>query len=129
MDTSLYNLYVPGMNPFDLFMWAGKGGFSDIIKNVTKSPFSHSSVGFWMQPIIGAPPRFFNAESTTLNDMPDSFTGEFRKGVQIVIMEGRLEGYNGDVWWYPIKEAFTEEEEVAMMQWCLSRHAERTPYD
>lgn len=129
MKTDLYNLYVREMSNFDLFLWAGKGGFSDVIKRVTRSKYSHSSVGIWMQPILGYPPRYFNAESTTLNDIPDAIHGEFRKGVQIVNFEQRIEGYNGDLWWFQIKDPFTEKEQFDMMQWCLERHASRTKYD
>lgn len=125
----LYNLYRELMMPFDLFMWSGKGGLSDIIKNVTKSPFSHASVGVWMQPIIGCPIRHFNAESTTLNNVPDAFYGDFRKGVQIVNFSQRLDGYDGEVWWVPLKEPFTEQQKLDMTVWLLQKEADRTQYD
>src|SRR5688572_28785861 len=120
MNTDLYNLYVSEMKNFDLFLWSGKGGFSDVIKAVTKSVYSHSSIGIWMMPIIGSPERYFCAESTTLNNLPDAITGEFRKGVQIVNFEQRAEGYEGDLWWFPIKDPFGQEEQLAMMKWCMS---------
>lgn len=124
-----YNLYRDLMMPFDLFLWSGSGGLSDVIKNVTKSVYSHASVGVWMQPIVGDPPRHFNAESTTLNDIPDAIYGDFRKGVQIVAFSQRLDGYNGEVWWFPMKEPFSSKEILDMTLWLLQKEADCTPYD
>ncbi len=130
MDSKVYDLYISLMQPFDLFLWSGKGGFSDVIKTVTKSAYSHASIGIWMQPIIGCPPRFFNAESTTLGNVPDALTGEITKGVQIVNFHQKIESYEGEgLWWFPIKDPFSEEEKLDMMNWLLEKHSSRTEYD
>lgn len=112
----------------DIFFFGGKGGFSDIIKNVTKSPYSHVGMAIWMTLPYTKDERLFIIESTTLNNVKD-ISGEFRRGVQIINMSQRLDGYEGDAWWAPLNNPLTLDEKVKMTAWLFQKYSSKTDYD
>src|SRR5687767_8237024 len=97
MKLELYNNYRDYIKTGDIIAFSGGGGFSDAIKQFTFSPYSHVGMAIWIEPIPNEK-RLFIMESTTLNDVPD-VNGEYRKGVQMVGMAQRLDGYVGEAWW------------------------------
>lgn len=77
----------------DLVLFSGKGGISAGIKWATLSRWSH--VGM----IVVLPEYDFVTvwESTTLSSLVDLDTKIPRKGVQLVPLSSRIEGYDGEV--------------------------------
>lgn len=67
-------------------------------------------------------------ESTTLNDVAD-FSGEFRKGVQMVVLSQRLANYNGEVSIRPLDAALTKQQEDKMVGWLFKKYSSYTEYD
>lgn len=112
----------------DVFFFSGKGGFSDIIKNVTKSPYSHVGMAIWMTLPYTQDERLFIIESTTLNNIKD-ISGEFRRGVQIINMSQRLDGFDGQTWWASLLSPLTLDEKVKMTEWLFQKYASKTDYD
>lgn len=112
----------------DLIAFSGKGWQSGLIKNATSSKYSHVGAAVWITPSLTMEPRLFIAESTTLNTAPDVM-GEYRKGVQIVAMAQRLEGYDGEAWWFPLKNPLTEDEKIAFLDWIWKAYSSKTKYD
>lgn len=80
------------MQPGDLIAFGGQGAFSKLIKWWTKSRVSH--VGVVAK--IDEQGRIMVMESTSL----DGF-----KGVQLNRLSRRVDEYNGEVWWYPLRES------------------------
>ena len=77
----------------DVILFSGKGGISAGIKWATLSRWSH--VGM----IVVLPEYDFVTvwESTTLSSLVDLDTNVPHKGVQLVPLSSRIEGYGGDV--------------------------------
>ena len=77
----------------DVILFSGKGGISAGIKWATLSRWSH--VGM----IVVLPEYNFVTvwESTTLSSLVDLDTNVPHKGVQLVPLSSRIEGYGGDV--------------------------------
>ncbi len=112
----------------DALFFSGKGRESSIIKRLTKSKFSHVGMALWLTPKVTDEPRLFIMESTTLNNIPD-VTGEYRRGVQMVPLAQRLEGYDGEAWWLPLKDPITEDEKPILLDWCWKQETSKVPYD
>ena len=87
------------MQPGDSIGFGGKSAFSEIIKLVTKSRVSHVGIILQRKLLIDGDPQdgFFNEimESTSYK----KFTG-----VQINRMSERLDYYEGDIWWLPLRK-------------------------
>jgi len=77
----------------DIVLFSGKGAFSDIIKLVSFSKWSH--VGM----ILNFSEYDFITiwESTTLSNIKDLTSGKSRKGVQLVPLSSRVQKYGGDM--------------------------------
>lgn len=113
----------------DIFFFrSAKVGFSDIIKYTTKSSYSHVGIALWMTLPYTKEERLFIIESTTLNNVKD-ISGEYRRGVQIVHMSQRLDGYNGKAWWFQLKNPLTFDEKVKMTEWLFQKYSSKTEYD
>jgi len=78
----------------DLLLFNGKSTISEAIKMITPGRFSH--VGM----VVNLPEYDFVCcwESTTLSSLDDLDTGQPTKGVQLVPLSSRLDGYKGEVW-------------------------------
>lgn len=77
----------------DVILFSGKGGISAGIKWATLSRWSHAGM------IVVLPEYDFVTvwESTTLSSLIDLDTKVPRKGVQLVPLSSRLEGYGGEI--------------------------------
>ena len=83
------------VEPFDIFLFSGKGFISRAIQLVTGSPWSHVGLS------LRLPGYDFNLlyESTTMSALPDLTTGAPVKGVQLTYLSQRLKTYDGRVGW------------------------------
>src|SRR5688500_18814624 len=100
----------------DCILFSGKGRESNLIKRVTISKFSHVGMALWLTPVSTDEPRLFLIESTTLNTVPD-ISGSYRRGVQMIPLAQRLEGYEGEAWWLPLKQPLNTEEKINLISW------------
>lgn len=92
------------VEPFDIFLFSGRGLISKGIQTITGSPWSHVALALRL-------PQFdlnLLYESTTLSDLPDLTTGAPVKGVQLVYLSERLRSYEGKVAWRPIRGPKTD---------------------
>lgn len=129
MDLTTYNKIRDEIRTGDVLAFGGKGRTSNIIKNITNSPYSHVGVALWITPMHTEINRLFIIESTTLNNLPD-VTGEYRRGVQMVPLAQRLAGYDGEAWWVPIKEPILETgEKERLTTWLFQKHSSNIEYD
>ncbi|MCP4338005.1 MAG: hypothetical protein GY799_03775, partial [Desulfobulbaceae bacterium] len=85
------------MKPGDVIAFGGKGHFSEIIKFATFSTVSHVGVMLQTKVVEDGSDRFFNQiiESTSLNGF---------NGVNISRFSDRLNSYDGDLWWLPLRD-------------------------
>lgn len=109
------------MKPGDVIAFGGNSNFSEIIKFATYSSVSH--VGVILQTKIPEDKtnRFFNQiiESTSSN------------GVAISRFSDRLEEYDGELWWLPLKEDIRENsfDQVKFFNFLFNQAKEKKPYD
>lgn len=130
MDMERYQLIRAGVKVGDVFAFDGKTPFSNLIKMRTASPYSHVAVCIGFHQIIpGQPPSLLMAESTMSVDKKDDISGEVIKGVQIHKVSSRLALSKSRVWWVPLKQTLSEEQEATMLQWIFKKHSNKTPYD
>lgn len=111
------------MQPGDVVAFSGKGDFSQIIKWATRSNVSHVGVILQSKLMIGNKPQdgFFNQiiESTTLNGF---------SGVSISRLSDRVDTYDGELWWLPLRDDVRSKLDSSIFyNWLL--HQERKPYD
>jgi len=111
------------MKPGDVIAFGGKGHFSEIIKFATFSDVSH--VGVILQTKIPEDDsnRFFNQiiESTSLNGF---------NGVNISRFSDRINSYDGELWWLPLKKEVRESfDKMKFFNFLFNQAKERKPYD
>lgn len=112
------------MQPGDVIAFGGKGHFSEIIKFATFSAVSH--VGVILQTRIpeDSRGRFFNQiiESTSLHGF---------NGVHVSRFSDRLNTYEGEVWWLPLKKEIRERsfDQERFFNFLFNQAKERKPYD
>ncbi|MCL1052166.1 hypothetical protein L2755_21450 [Shewanella abyssi] len=112
------------MQPGDVIAFGGKGNFSEIIKFATFSSVSH--VGVILQTKIPEDDtgRFFNQiiESTSLNGF---------NGVNVSRFSDRLDSYQGELWWLPLKKEIRELRfnTENYYNFLFNQAKERKPYD
>ena len=111
------------MKAGDVIAFSGKGDFSEIIKWATRSNISHVGVILQSKLLIGneAQDGIFNQiiESTTLNGF---------SGVTISRLSDRLDTYDGEIWWLPIKKDIDEKMDKKKFYDFLI-HQQRKEYD
>jgi hypothetical protein len=116
----------------DCIFFSGRGGVSDLIKDVSGSEYSHVGIVL-IDKQIGSPDtedgRVHLIESTTLNEIPDHIDGTYRKGVQIVMLGCRLESYDGKAWIFPLKTKITDENLKKGSDWLFSCHQAKIKYE
>lgn len=95
----LYQDARKNMKAGDVIAFSGKGDFSEIIKWATRAPVSHVGVVLQSKLLIDDQPQegLFNQiiESTSLNGF---------SGVNISRLSDRLDTYDGEIWWLPLKQ-------------------------
>lgn len=93
------------VEPFDIFLFGGKGFISRAIQQITGSRWSHVAIGLRLQEFD------WNLiyESTTLSDLPDLTTGAKVKGVQLHHLSQRIAKYDGIVGWRRISGRKSDE--------------------
>lgn len=112
------------MKPGDVIAFGGKGQFSQIIKYATFSSVSH--VGVILQTKIPADDtnRFFNQiiESASINDF---------NGVNVSRFSDRLDNYEGELWWLPLKKSIREKlfNQKKFFNFLFNQARDRKPYD
>lgn len=119
------------MKTGDLLAFSGKGAVSDLIKWKTNSEISHVGIVFSTN---FSDSRDNNnsvlmIESTSLLSGKDALNNELIKGVQMHFLSNRIQTYNGDIHWYPLKNELAQSKKAAMIQWLKKKHTQKTPYD
>lgn len=111
------------MKPGDVIAFGGKGQFSEIIKFATFSDVSHVGVILQTQVKDDSDKHFFNQiiESTSLNGF---------NGVNISRFSDRINTYEGELWWLPLREDVREKLNTRKFYDFLFNQAQqRKPYD
>ena len=124
-----YSQIRPAMRTGDVIAFSGKSRVSQIIKWKTGSPYSHVGIVLDNNISGGFGHSVLLMESTTLNNLPDSKSGELIKGVQMHFLSRRIETYNGEICWFGLQEKLTEAEAFAMQSWLREVHSKRVRYD
>jgi hypothetical protein len=117
------------MKTGDVIAFSGKGRVSQIIKWKTGSMFSHVGIVLDTDMQGGVGHAVMLIESTSLKNLPDALCNEVIKGVQIHFLSKRLESYEGEVWWVPLKDRLDNFNSNKIQEWLRNKHFERTPYD
>ena len=91
--TTAYKSIRSKLKTGDIILFSGKGGTSAGIKWATLSKWSHVGI------IVNLPEYDFVTvwESTTLSTTIDLDTNKARKGVQLIPLSARVNGYDGDI--------------------------------
>ena len=114
----------PKMKPGDVIAFGGKAHFSEIIKFSTRSSVSHVGAILQTKVVDDETGRFFNQiiESTSLHGF---------NGVHVSRFSDRLDNYDGEVWWLPLRKSLREEsfDQTAFYNFLFNQARERKPYD
>lgn len=124
-----YELYRDKIQSGDILYFSGKGFFSDLIKRVTKSRFSHVGMALWLKIKALDEPRLFILESTTLNNIKDGVSDEYRRGVQLVPLGQRIEAYDGAVFWAELCKPLDDVDKKALLEWAMQIQTSKVSYD
>ena len=112
------------MQPGDVIAFSGKGHFSEIIKLATFSSVSHVGVILQTRAIDDNTDRFFNQiiESAAINDF---------SGVSVSRFSDRLNHYDGELWWLPLKKEIRENnfDSDKFFDFLFNQARLRKPYD
>lgn len=112
------------MKPGDVIAFGGKSHFSEIIKFATRSDVSHVGVILQTQVVDDSSSRYFNQiiESTSLHGF---------NGVSISRFSDRLNAYDGDLWWLPLKKEIRESnfDQANFYEFLFNQAKERKGYD
>jgi hypothetical protein len=98
LRTAQYDDIQHRTQPGDVIAFAGAGPASEVIQQATRSNVSHVGVVLQSQPPQGEPSQevLQIIESTSL----DGFTG-----VTVSHLRERIQGYDGRVWWLPLRDS------------------------
>lgn len=112
------------MKPGDVIAFGGKGHFSEIIKFATLSDVSHVGVILQTKVTDDTTGRFFNQiiESTSLHGF---------NGVTISRFSDRIDTYEGEVWWLPLKDEIRNKsfDSAKFYNFLFNQAKERKAYD
>ncbi len=108
-----YEEIAPTLNTGDvvLFGFGGKGPISNTIKRFTFSMWSHVGMVLRSEDIG----LNLMIESTTLSNVRDIDSGDFREGVQVVSLIDRLNLYTGDVGFRRMENVARTREMIAVI--------------
>lgn len=115
------------MKTGDLIAFSGKSKVSNIIKGFTNSDISHVGMVFESNRTGGH--RVELIESTSLAVLPDNRSGELIKGVQMQMLSQRMDMYEGQVYWQPLKTKLSDARQAKMLSWLYCAWASKTLYD
>lgn len=115
------------MKTGDLIAFSGKSKVSNIIKGATGSDISH--VGMVFESDRTGEYRVEIIESTSLVTLPDNRTGELIKGVQMQMLSQRMDMYEGQVYWQPLKTKLSDARQARMLSWLYCAWAAKIKYD
>lgn len=122
--TTAYKSIRSDLKTGDIILFSGKGGISAGIKWATLSRWSH--VGM----ILNLPEYDFVTvwESTTLSTTIDLDTRVPRKGVQLVPLSARVNGYDGDIAVRQLADIAEEQIDISALM-ALRRDVTGKPYE
>lgn len=124
-----YYQYRNSMKTGDVIAFSGNGKISQIIKWKTASPYSH--VGIVMDTLIerGIGKAVLMMESTAFFKQPDILNGKILNGVQLHFLSKKLETYNGQAWWLPLKNLLPHYAAFNMQLWLRQERVKQVHYD
>lgn len=117
----MYNEVRNKIKTGDVISFSGKGHTSNIIKEVTDSDISHVGIVL-KKTIVENQERILLIESTTLNKLPDVFTGKKFKGVQVQYLSDRIKDYKGQVYWHGLQRTLKPMEKQALITFLMLQH-------
>ncbi len=124
MQQLSYQKARPRMKPGDVLAFGGKGHLSEIIKLATLCTVSHVGVILQTKVVDDDTNRFFNQiiESTSLHGF---------SGVSISRFSDRLNDYQGDIWWLPIRKKLwdTQFDQKTFYDFLFNQAKEKKAYD
>jgi hypothetical protein len=122
----------------DVLAFGGTDLPSDMVKLATRSCFVHVAIVFSTEPPTASQKLEENTpqadsilimESHVDVSLPSVGTGKCTLGVQMQWLSQRLETYDGNLWWAPLKFPLTAEGISAMQTWLRRMEAQQIPYD
>jgi hypothetical protein len=132
MRIATYKEVRPLMLPGDIMGFGGYGSGSMVIKKVTKSDVSHLGMVFNTSVVNGAEcsDKIIVELSEANQRYTDPVTGNTFVGVHRSRLSARIEGYDGDVWWFPLSDEVRERFNAqAFTNYILSAEKAKIPYD
>ncbi len=128
-DLTVYNGLRNQINSGDTILFSGRGFIPGLIEKITSSEYSHVGIAIWgLMPGSDDKERLFIIESTTLNNEKD-ISGEYRRGVQMLMLSQRLESYEGKAWLLPLTVPLTDEETLKACDWAFKQYTSKVKYD
>ncbi|MDA0780688.1 MAG: hypothetical protein PQ612_06100 [Rickettsiales bacterium] len=116
------------MKTGDVISFSGKSDISNIIKAKTDSDISHVAMVLKKQ-LLDGKERVLIIESTSLNNLPDIYTGKLFKGVQIQYLSDRMNDYSGQVYWRRVRNPLSEGEKAKLVIFLMMLHKMQIEYD
>jgi hypothetical protein len=113
----------------DIIGFSGKAIVPRIIQRWIKGENGHVGMALWMENLEGEGDRLFIIESTTMNYGKPDIDGSYRRGVQMMTLSQRIDGFPGKCRWYQLKIPIDKEKELEMRKWLLGVHSSKVPYD
>ncbi len=126
---SEYEKYRDQMKSGDVIAFSGNGNFSKLIKWSTRSNYSHVGMVLKLDLGGGFGKSLLLVESTLLTDLANYDNKPAIRGVQMQWLSKRLQMYNGDAWWIPLKQPLPEYNLRKMQGWLRQTYNKQTPYD
>jgi hypothetical protein len=126
---SEYEKYRTQMKSGDVIAFAGNGNFSKLIKWATRSNYSHIGMVLELDLGGGFGKSMLLVESTLLTDLANFDNKPAIRGVQMQWLSKRLQMYNGEAWWIPLKQPLPEYNLRKMQAWLRQTYNKHTPYD
>jgi hypothetical protein len=126
---SEYEKYRDQMKSGDVIAFSGNGNFSKLIKWATRSNYSHVGIVLKLDLGGGFGKSLLLVESTLLTDLANYDNKPAIRGVQMQWLSKRLQMYNGDAWWIPLKQSLPEYNLRKMQAWLRQTYNKQTPYD
>jgi hypothetical protein len=119
--TALYDEIKHQIKPGDVIAFAGEGPASEIIQAATRSNISHVGI------VVQLPPGPGELQSDSLRVIESTSLDGFT-GVTTSRLRDRITGYDGRVWWLPLRDSVRAMMDVGKLQSFLLQQ-EGKPYD
>ena len=111
----------------DVIVFSDKSLQNRIISFVTRSPFDHVGLTYWMSADNLIVDRLFLIESDGKGNNPD-MNGKYRYGVQTLPLSQRIYNYDGNVYWLPLKVPLTDAEKSVILTWLFNLENKMVKY-